>query len=65
MQIVNPQAIELDIGITVYPNPVRLNVIELNVLAKSTIVSKDFKIVVTVSFFFISFVNYDFFLRSK
>ena len=57
-----PQAIELDIGITVRPNPVRDNEIELDVVAIRTIVSKDFSIVVSVLhfliflFWFITFV---------
>ena len=46
--IVSPYARELDVGITINPNPVRLNVIELDVVAIVTNVSKDFSFVVNV-----------------
>ena len=46
--IVNPHAIELDIGIAIKPIPVKLNVIELDVVAIITNVSNDFNIVVNV-----------------
>ena len=46
--IVNPHAIELDIGIAIKLLPVRLSVIELDVVAIITIVSNDFSILVIV-----------------
>ena len=48
LPIDNPHAIPIDIGITIKPIPVRLNVIELDVLAIKTNVSKDSNIVVIV-----------------
>ena len=41
----------VDIGITIKPTPVRLNVKELDVVAKITNVSNDFSIVVVVLYF--------------
>ena len=45
LPIGNPHGMEPDIGISVNPNPLRLNVIELDVVAENTIVSNDFNIV--------------------
>ena len=47
----NEQAVAVDIGITTKPFPVRLNVIELDVVAIIENVSNDFNIVVIVLFF--------------
>ena len=47
----NPHAVAVDIGITIKPIPVRLNVIELYVVAIITIVSNDFSVVVIVLYF--------------
>ena len=41
----------IDIGITIKPNPVSDNVIELDVVAIKTIVSNDFNILVKVLYF--------------
>ena len=52
--IVNPHAIQLDIGMAIKPIPVRLNVIELDVVVITTIVSNDFNIIDNVLCFYIS-----------
>ena len=44
----NPHAVAVDIGFTIKPISVRLNVIELDVVAIITNVSNDFSIVVNV-----------------
>ena len=49
MLIDNPYAISVDIGITIKPNPVRLNVLERDVVARLTNVSNDFNIAFIVS----------------
>ena len=43
----------VEVGITIKPVPVRLNVIELDVVAIITNVSNDFSVVVIVLYFFI------------
>ena len=48
----NPHAVAVDIGIAINPLPVRLKVIELDVVAIITNVSNDFNIVVSVLCFF-------------
>ena len=48
LPIDNPHVVAVDIGIAVNAIPVRLEVIELDVVAITTNVSKDFKIVVCV-----------------
>ena len=48
----NPHAVEVDIVTAFYPIPVKLNVIELNVVAIITNESKDFNIAVIVLYFF-------------
>ena len=53
------QADAVDIGITIKSIPVRLKVIELDVVAITTNVSNDFKIVISV-FIFFSFWIYSF-----
>ena len=60
MLIVNPHAIELDIGITNIPNPVGFNVIELYVVAITTDLWNDFKILDKVLYFYISLLIYGF-----
>ena len=50
----------VDIGIIIKPMPVRLNVMELDVVAIITNVSNDFSIVVIVLFFYYSFLVYCF-----
>ena len=50
----------VDIGINIKLIPVRGNVIELDVVAIITNVSKDFIIAVSVLYFFISFLIYCF-----
>ena len=49
--IVNPHAIDLDIGITIKPTPVSDYVIELDVVAIIIILSCDFIIVDSVLYF--------------
>ena len=46
----------VDIGITIKPIPVRDSVIELDVVAIITIVSNDLSIVVSVLYFYTSFL---------
>ena len=56
LPIDNPQAVAMDIGIALKAIPVRLKVIEVDVVAIITNVSNDFKIVVSVmhfSYFFL------------
>ena len=48
----------VDIRITIKPIPVRLNVIELDVVAIILNVAIDFNIVVVVLYFYISFLIY-------
>ena len=57
LPIDNEQAVAVDIGIAINPIPVRLNVIELDVVAIITNVSKDFIIVVFVLFFLYFFFD--------
>ena len=59
---VNPHAMPVDIGITIKPVPVTDNLIELDVVAIITIVSKDFNILDNVLYFFIAFLIYYFYL---
>ena len=51
LQIDNPHAVAVDNGIAIKLIPVRLKVIELDVVAIITNVSNDFDIVVTVLYF--------------
>ena len=51
----NPQAVGVDIGLAIKPIPVRLIVIELDVVTIITDVSNDFNTVVIVLSFYISF----------
>ena len=62
LSIDSPHAVAADIGINIKPIPVRLNVIELDVVAIITNVSNDFSIVVIVLYFYISFSIYDFYI---
>ena len=55
LPIDKPHAVAVDIGITVKPIPIKLNVIELDVVAIITFVSNDFNFVVIVLYFYISF----------
>ena len=48
LPIDNPYAVAVDIGIAIKPIPVKLNVIELNVVAMITNVSNEFDVVVNV-----------------
>ena len=57
----NPHAIPVDVGITINPIAVRDNVIELVIVAKITIVSIDFSIVVNNFFLSFSFFLFSFF----
>ena len=52
LPIDNPHAVTVDISIAINPIPVRLKVIELDVVAIITNVSNDFNIVVIVLVFF-------------
>ena len=51
LPIDTPHAVAVDIGTTIKPIPLRLNVIDLDVVAINTNVSNDFQIVVIVLFF--------------
>ena len=51
LPIDNPQAVAVDIGITIKPIPLSDNVIELDVVAIITILSNAFSIVVIVLYF--------------
>ena len=51
LPIDSPHAVAVDFGIAIKPIPVRLNVIELDVVAIITKVSKDFNTVVSGSYF--------------
>ena len=62
LPIDNPHAIAVDIGIVIKPIPVRLKVKEFDVVAIITNVSIDFKIVVIVLCFYISFLICCFYL---
>ena len=53
----NPKAVAVDIGIAIKPIPVRLNVIELDVVARITNVSNDVFIVVNVLYFLYLFFD--------
>ena len=53
----NPHAAAVDIGLANNPIPVRLKVIELDVVAIITIVSNDFSIVVIVLYFLYFFYD--------
>ena len=55
--IANPQTIPLDIGITIKSIPVRLNVIDFDVVAILTNVSKDFNILDNILYFIFCFVD--------
>ena len=57
LPIDNPHAIAIDIGITIKPIPVRLKVIELDVVAILTNVSNDFGNVVVVLYFLYYFFD--------
>ena len=59
----NPHAVAIDFGIAIKPIPVRLNVIELDVVVMITNVSNDFFIVVKLLNFLYFFL--DLFLSSK
>ena len=52
LPIDNQHAVAVDIGIAIKPGPVRLKVIELDVVAKLTKVSNDFNIVVIFLYFY-------------
>ena len=54
----NEQAVAVNIGIAINPIRVRLNVIELDVVAILTKVSNDFNIVVFVLHFFYLFLDF-------
>ena len=49
--VVNPHALPVDIDISINPIPVRDHVKEVYVVATKTNVSKNFKIVVNISYF--------------
>ena len=51
--MVNPHAILLDIGIGIKPFPIRLNVLEFDVVTVITNVSNDFSNKVIVFYFFL------------
>ena len=53
----NPHAVAADNGIALSPIPVTLNVTELDVVAKTTNISNDFNIVVTVLYFLYIFLD--------
>ena len=53
----NPHAVAVDIGIAIKPIPVRLNVIEPDVVAIRTNVSNDFNIVIIVLYFLYFFLS--------
>ena len=57
LPIDKPHAVAVDIGIAIKPIAVRDEVIELDVLALITIVSKDFSIVVSVFYFLNLFLD--------
>ena len=59
--IVNPHALELDIGIAINSIPVRDNVIDLDVVAKLKNVSNDFKFVFRVFYILQIFLDLLFF----
>ena len=64
LPIDNPHAIPVNTGITIKPIPVRLNVIELDVVAVITTVSIEFNFVVNDLYFFHFFLDL-LFLSSK
>ena len=55
LPIDNPHAVAVDIGIAINPTPVGFSVIKFLVIAKKTIVSNDFELVVNVLNFLIFF----------
>ena len=57
LAIDNPHAVAVDIGKAIYPIPVRVKVIELDVVAIITNVSNDFSNVVIVLYFLYFFLN--------
>ena len=57
LPIVNPDAIDLDTGVTFRPNPVGDNLIELGVMAILSTVSKDFIIAVNDLHFLNNFLD--------
>ena len=57
LPIDNPHAVAVDIVITIKPSPVRLNVIELDVVAIITNVLNDFNSVVIVLYFLYFFLD--------
>ena len=57
LPIDNPHAVAIDIGITIKPIPVRLKVMELDVVAILTNVSNDFGNVVVVLYFLYYFFD--------
>ena len=57
LPIDNPHDLPVDIGITIETIPVRLNVIEFDVVAIITIVSIDFIIVVNILYFLYFFLD--------
>ena len=57
LPIDNEQAVAVDIGIAMKSIPVRLNVLELDVMAILTNVSNDFNFVVEVLYFLYFFYN--------
>ena len=57
LPIDKPHVVAVDIGITIKPIPVRDKVIELDVVAIITNVSKDFSIVVIVLYFLYFFYD--------
>ena len=61
LPIDNPHAVAVDIGIAIKPIPVRLKVIELDVVAIITNVSNDFSSVVIVLYFLYFFFHLLFF----
>ena len=61
----NPHAIPVDIGITIKPIPVKLNVKWLDIVAIITNVWNDFNIVDNVLYFLYFFLIYGFYLWRK
>ena len=61
LPIDKPHAVAVDIGIAIKPIPVRLKVIELDVVAIITNVSNDFNVVVNVFYFLFFFFDLLFF----
>ena len=61
----NPDAVAVDIGITINPIPIKLNVIELDFVAIITNVSNDLTIVVNVLHFLCFFFDLLFLFLKK